>query len=360
MSESKFVVIDGNEVPYEAGELVLHAARRCGVEIPTLCHDDRLDPAGACRMCLVEVEGQRRLQPACNLRTSPGMVVRTGTAQVERNRRFLLSLHLADTVPASEVADDPEPSRLHALAERYGTAGEWAAVESPRAEAHGSDNPYISFRPDRCIACGLCTRYCDEVEGVSAITLFDRGAKTTIATVEGASLTETTCEMCGGCVAVCPTGAMGDRRAIEWGKAERELEQVRTTCNFCGVGCQIDLHVDREANRVVKATPPPPGETVNDGNLCVKGRFAFDFVHHGDRLTVPLVRDTRGGELREATWEEALDRAATGLGKVAGTHGADSLAFISSSRCTGEENYLMQKMARAAFDTHNVHQCAAT
>jgi predicted molibdopterin-dependent oxidoreductase YjgC len=234
-------------------------------------------------------------------------------------------------------------------------------VESPRAaEAHGSDNPYITFRPDRCIACGLCTRYCDEIEGVSAITLYARGAHTTIASAEGRSLVDTTCEMCGGCVAVCPTGAMGDRRSLETGKPHRELEQVRTTCNFCGVGCQIDLNVDRATNRVVKVTAPPPGTTVNDGNLCVKGRFAYDFIHHEDRLTAPLVRDQETGELVETTWDDALDRVAAGLGAVAAEHGPDALAFISSSRCTGEENYLMQKMARAAFRTHNIHQCAAT
>jgi predicted molibdopterin-dependent oxidoreductase YjgC len=352
------VIIDGNEVPLRDGQTVLGAAREIGLEIPTLCHDDRLTPAGACRMCLVEVEGSHLMQPACATRTGPGMVVRTATARVERNRRFILSLHLADTVAERQAAEDAGPSKLFELAEVHGTAGEWPAVDSPRRDRPQDVNRYIAYRPDRCIACSLCTRYCDEVEAVSAITLAFRGAETTISTADAISLTDSTCELCGGCIDVCPTGAMTELPALEYGKSESELEKVRTTCNFCGVGCQLDLNVDREADRVVKATSPPPGTTVNDGNLCVKGRFANDFIHHPERLTEPLVRD--GDGLRPASWDEALGRVAEGLLGVRDRHGGDALAFISSSRCTGEENYLMQKLARAGFETHNVHQCAAT
>lgn len=360
MTDSRFVIIDGNEIDYRQGETVLEAARRAEIEIPVLCHDDRLEPAGACRACLVEVEGQRLMQPACALKTTPGMVVRTETSRVARNRRFILSLHMADTVQDRATADDANPNRLFEYAERYGTAGNWTPVESPRKGRPLDNNPFVSYRPDRCILCAACVRYCDEVEAVSAITLANRGAHTTISTADEIALHHSTCELCGGCIAVCPTGAMTEKPALAYGKSERELEKVRTTCNFCGVGCQLDLNVDREANRVVKATSPPPGTTVNDGNLCVKGRFANEFIHHEDRLTVPLVRSPATGELEEASWDEALDRAVRGLRDVSERHGADSLAFISSSRCTGEENYLLQKMARAGFGTHNVHQCAAT
>ena len=359
MSESKFVVIDGNEVPFHQGETILEAARQAEVEIPTLCHDDRLTPAGACRICLVEVEGSNLMQPACHTKVSPGMVVRTNTSRVDRNRQFILSLHLADTVQDRQTAEDNNPSRLFELADTYGTAGDWVSVDSPRQGRPGDTNPFIEYRADRCIACSLCTRYCDEVEAVSAITLAHRGGRTTISTADLESLTDTTCELCGGCIDVCPTGAMTEKQAVLYGKPEKDLEKVRTTCNFCGVGCQIDLNVDREANHVVKATSPPPGTTVNDGNLCVKGRFANDFIHHEDRLTEPLIRD-EAGHLQPASWEAALDRVAAGLLSVKAEHGNDALAFISSSRCTKEENYLMQKMARAAFQTHNVHQCAAT
>jgi predicted molibdopterin-dependent oxidoreductase YjgC len=359
MTESKFVIIDGNETLHRQGETILQAARRLSIEIPTLCHDDRLTPAGACRICLVEVDGANLMQPACATLTTPGMVVRTTTPRVSRNRRFILSLHLADTIQDRAVAEDANPSRLHDLAATLGTAGEWTAVTSPRQGRPQDTNPFVEYRPDRCIACSLCTRYCDEVEAVSAITLAFRGAATTIATADDRSLTKTTCELCGGCIDVCPTGAMTEKPALAYGKPEIDLEKVRTTCNFCGVGCQLDLNVDRSTNRVVKATSPPPGATVNDGNLCVKGRFANDFIHHPDRLTEPLVRND-SGVLEPASWEVALGRVAAGLLDVQQDHGSDALAFISSSRCTGEENYLMQKLARAAFSTHNVHQCAAT
>ncbi len=359
MSESKFVIIDGNEIDYREGETVLEAARRLEIEIPVLCHDDRLEPVGACRMCLVEVEGARLMQPACAHRTSPGMVVRTTTPKVDRNRKFILSLHLADTVSDRERAEDNNPSKLFEYSDAYGTAGDWPAVDSPRQARAHDKNAFIEYRPEHCILCAACVRYCDEVEAVSAITLAGRGSSTTIATADLLPLDNTTCELCGGCIAVCPTGAMTEKTALAWGKPERELEKVRTTCNFCGVGCQLDLNVDREANHVVKVTSPPPGTTVNDGNLCVKGRFANDFIHHEDRLTVPLIR-TDDGSFREASWDEALDRTVQGLQAVSEKHGSDALAFISSSRCTGEENYLLQKMARAAFETHNVHQCAAT
>jgi len=359
MSDSKYIVIDGNELEFREDETILQAARRAEIEIPTLCHDDRLTPAGACRICLVEVEGARLMQPACHTKANAGMVVRTATPKVERNRQFITSLHLADTVADRETAEDNNPSRLHEMAERYGTLGEWASVASPRQGREHDDNPFVGFRPDRCIACSLCTRYCDQVEAVSAISLAFRGAHTTISTADARPLTDTTCELCGGCIDVCPTGAMTEKPALAWGKPERELEKVRTTCNFCGVGCQIDLNIDREANRIVKATSPPPGTTVNDGNLCVKGRFANDFVHHEERLDTPLIRG-EDGELHPATWDEALTRVVDGLQGVADRHGDDALCFISSSRCTGEENYLFQKMARAAFRTQNVHQCAAT
>jgi predicted molibdopterin-dependent oxidoreductase YjgC len=361
MTDSRYVVIDGNELEHRDGETILECAARADIGIPTICHDPRLSPAGACRMCLVEVDGSRLMQPACAMKTAPGMVVRTRTPKVERNRRFIVSLHLVDTVSERQIAEDNNPSRLFELADTYGTAGDWPQVETPRTGRPHDENPFIQFRPDRCIACSLCTRYCDEVEAVSAITLAFRGAETTISTADGRPLPETTCELCGGCIDVCPTGAMTERQAVLYGKPERELDKVRSTCNFCGVGCQVDLNVDRAANRVVKVTSPPPGTTVNDGNLCVKGRFANDFIHHPDRLTTPLVRHGgKDGELRPASWDEALDRVVEGLQAVAAEHGDDSLAFISSSRCTGEENYLMQKMARAAFHTHNVHQCAAT
>lgn len=349
--------------PLKPGDTILDVARRNGVEIPTLCHDPRLDPAGACRTCLVEVEGWRRMPPACATRAAAGMRVISESPRIERHRRSLLSLYMTDHPKDRELSETGAADGLLDMVQSFGTHGDWGSLPHLRADRPADQNPYINFNPDTCIVCARCTRYCDEVEGVSAITLAGRGAETTIATPDLLSLMETSCELCGGCIAVCPTGAMGEKLPLVRGaKPERELEKVRSTCNFCGVGCQLDLNVDRDPDgpdRVVKVTSPEPGTTTNDGNLCVKGRFAYDFIHHEERLTTPLIRGA-DGELHPASWEQALQAAAEGLRAVEARHGADGLAFISSSRCTMEENYLVQKLSRVVFGTNNVHQCAAT
>lgn len=358
------LTLDGREVTFALGETILDVARREGVIIPTLCADDRLDPAGACRTCLVEVEGQRRLLPSCATPAAPGQKVTSASARVERHRQTLYALYLADQPPYDE--DSPaQPCELHAQAKAHGADLTWPKMEPLRQARPHDDNVYIRFQAEKCILCARCTRYCEEVEQVSAITLAHRGAHTTISTADGLPLQDTTCELCGGCVAVCPTGAMTEARPlIEHAKPEHALTKVRTTCNYCGVGCQMDLLVDEDANdgrgRVVKVKSPAPGSTTNDGNLCVKGRFAYDFVEHGDRIMSPLVRDRATGKLEPASWEIALERIENGIRAVREKYGDDAIGMVSSSRCTGEENYLMQKIARGVFHTNNIHQCAAT
>lgn len=351
--------IDGQELPIEAGDTVLSVAARAGIEIPTLCHDPRLGAAGACRSCLVEVAGEPRLSAACTRKAQEGMVVDTQCERVERHRRNLLALYLADHPAARPLSGSSE---LFDMADRVGAPRDWGRLES-RRDQRVDPNHYVHFDAERCILCARCVRYCDEVEAVNAIALAGRGPETTIATADQRSLLDTSCELCGGCIDTCPTGAMSEKVQLLRGAVEdARLEKVRTTCGYCGVGCQVDLNVDRragEGGRVVKVTSPEPGSTVNDGNLCVKGRFAYDFLDHEDRLTTPLVRDA-GGVLREVSWDEALDRAAEGLLAVKRRHDAHALGFVSSSRCTMEENYLVQKLARAAFGTNNCHQCAAT
>ena len=354
MSDGFSIELDGAAYDADEGETILEVAERHGFEIPTLCHDPRLDPAGACRTCLVEVDGSRRLMPACATKVNAGMKVQTKNERVDRHLKVLLSLYAADhDLPEAGQSNGNE---LAAMAESVGELLPIPAIHAPREDRPAETNPYLGFDPSLCILCARCTRYCDEVEAVSAITLSERGAATTIATAAQVSLIDTTCELCGGCVDTCPTGALFELKAAALRK-EAPPEKIRTTCNYCGVGCQMDLNV--KDGKVVKVTSPPPGETLNDGNLCVKGRFAYDFIHHEERLKTPFVRD-ENDTLVPATWEEAIRRTAEGLQGVADRHGADSLGFISSSRCTMEENYLMQKLARAVFRTNNVHSCAAT
>ncbi len=364
MSATPELYVDGQPLDFVPGETILEVTRRAKRDVPTLCHDPRLEPAGACRSCLVEVEGQRRLVPACKTPAAAGMWITTANERIERHRKLLMALYLSDHVQGSGACEDGAPCEVHALSAKVGAPTDLFSLNSQRGEDRQDRNPFIQYRQDRCILCARCVRYCDEVEGVSAITLAGRGSKTTISTANAISLYDSTCELCGGCVAVCPTGAMTEKMPLVAGSpAERALEQVRTTCNYCGVGCQLDLNVDRNGNegrgKLVKITSPPAGTAPNDGNLCVKGRFAYDFMDHPERLTVPLVRGA-DGELHEATWEEAITRSAQGLQCVAAEHGPSALGFVSSSRCTIEENYLVQKLARAVFGTNNVHQCAAT
>jgi predicted molibdopterin-dependent oxidoreductase YjgC len=303
-------------------------------------------------MCLVTVEGQPRPVPACATSVAEGMVVSTN-GENERHRRVLTEMLLSEHHEPSPAG---RPNELLDLAEELGASAPLVLPE--RRKPYDDHNRLMGYDPDACILCNRCVRYTQEVMQCSALSLEGRGPHARIVPTWERSWLDTECELCGGCLSVCPTGAIYEKFLEGSGVEERSLAQVRTTCTFCGVGCQIDLNVDPETKRIVKVTSKPEYVS-NEGDLCVKGRFAFAFVHHPDRLNKPLVRGD-DGELHPTTWDHALDVAAAGLKGVMERHGPQAVGVLASARLTNEENYLIQKLARTALGTNSVHSCEAT
>jgi predicted molibdopterin-dependent oxidoreductase YjgC len=348
------LTVDGRTVEAQEGELLVHALARNGVFVPTLCHDSKLDPYGGCRVCVVELEGAPRPVPTCATRAQPGMVISTN-GRAGKLRRTLTEMLLVEHLNASPGG---RPNELVGLAEELGAEAPFVLPDA-RREPYDDRNRLMGYDPDACILCNRCVRYTQEVMQCSALSLEGRGAEARIVPTWDRSWLDTECELCGGCLSVCPTGAIYEK--FEEGAPagrEAELNKVKSTCTFCGVGCQIDINVDRAANRIVKITSDP-SYLPNEGDLCVKGRFAFNFVHHPDRLTEPLVRG-EDGELHETSWENALAVAAEGLKEVSDRHGPQSIGFLASARLTMEENFLIQKLARAVIGSNSVHSCEAT
>lgn len=352
--------MNGHAITALPGQTIMEAAQSNGVNIPHLCHEPRLKPAGACRLCQVHLGDETRPPVlACCTPACEGAHVITESPELSARRKAILELLLSEHRVACTSCDADGGCTLQDLSYRYG-AREWVYGTYKHSEAaainYTMDNRGIEYDVEKCVRCSRCVRFCEEVQGVSALTFDGRGITMKVNTAHGRALHESDCELCGGCVRVCPTGALREKAAKGLGR-ERELSKVRTTCTYCGVGCQMDLNVNRERNRIVRVTTEP-GMGSNDGNLCVKGHFAFDFVHSPERLTKPLIREK--GAFREATWEEALALTGRRLREIRDKYGPDGIAFLSSSRCSNEENYLMQKIARTAGGTNNIDQCATT
>jgi predicted molibdopterin-dependent oxidoreductase YjgC len=353
MSSMVRFTIDGVQASAPEGELLVHAAARHGVFIPTLCHDDKLDPYGGCRMCVVGVEGSPRPLPACATRVAEGMVVSTNSS-VPAYRKTLTEMLLAEHLDPNPGG---RPNELTDLAAELDAEAPFVLPDAKRKD-YEDRNQLMGYTPDACILCNRCVRYTQEVMQCSALSLEGRGPHARIVPTWERSWLDTECELCGGCLSVCPTGAIFEKFLEGTEQPERELVKTKTTCTFCGVGCQVDLNVDPQTNRIVKVTSDP-SYVSNEGNLCVKGRFAFNFVHHPDRLTKPMVR-REDGELHETSWEDALQVAADGLNRVKAEHGPQAIGFLASARLTMEENFLIQKLARSVIGTNSIHSCEAT
>ncbi len=333
-----------HEVP--GGTTVLEALRRVGIVVPTLCHDDRLRPHSVCRMCVVEVEGEPHLLPSCSTRLEDGMVVRTDSSRVEDARRTSLTL-LARRCPPETLAE-PEPHAFAAYLRERSLQGELHGETDPAWV--DDSHPYIHVDMARCIDCLRCVRICDEVQGQFVWRVWNRGDEIRIHPDSGTSLAESSCVGCGACVSACPTGALADKRLRSLGPA---AETTRTTCPYCGVGCEMDVRTrDGRIFQILPALDAP----VNKGHLCIKGRYAFEYVESGERLTVPLLRGSSG--LRPATWDEALRFVADRMRDIRSRHGPQSCGVLGSARATNEENYVAQKFARVVLGTNNVDCCA--
>lgn len=349
------LTIDDRGVEARPGQTILQVASSLGIRIPTLCHDPRLRPFSACRVCLVEVERARNLVTACSVEVQEGMVVRTNTPRVIDTRKFIIELILSDHPRDCMTCDKCGECSLQDLAYEYGVRNSRFFREPTRGIVP-DPNTMILRDDSKCILCGRCVRICDEVEQAEALDFINRGFDTVVGPAYGTTLLGTTCEFCGQCVSTCPVGALSERQAVGKGRAW-ELEKVKTVCAYCGVGCNLFLNVNKNTGRLAKVSSQV-GTVPNNGNLCIKGRFGYDFVHHPDRLTQPLIR--KEGRLVEASWDEALDLVASKLKETKEKYGPQGIACVGSSKCTNEENYLMMKLARAVLGTNSIDQCART
>ncbi len=347
------VVVDGIPVSVPVGTSVMRAAADAGVGVPKLCATDSLQPFGSCRLCLVEIDGKKGTPASCTTPCEPGMVVRTQTQRVEELRRNVMELYISDhpldclTCPANGDCELQDMAGVVGLREvRYGYEGE-NHLDAPTDDS----NPYFSFDESKCIVCSRCVRACDEIQGTLALTIVGRGFDSKVSP-GGRSFFDSECVSCGACVQACPTATLEEKSVIDLGMPTRT---VQTTCAYCGVGCSFNAEL--RGDELVRMVPAKDGGA-NEGHSCVKGRFAWGYATHTDRVLTPLVRESIDEPWREASWEEAIGFAADRIRDIQSRHGVDSVGGITSSRCTNEEVFVVQKMVRAAFGTNNVDTCA--
>jgi formate dehydrogenase major subunit len=363
------VTIDGIRVAVPAGTTLYDAAKQAGIDIPVLCHAPHLQPVAVCRVCVVEVEGARVLQAACIRQAENGMVVQTQSDKVNRSRAMLVELLMSDYPKQGNGIPTSYTGKRDALRDLAQSQG----VTTPRFPARPFDNgrdtssPVIVVDHNACILCDRCIRACDDVQSNEVIGRAGKGYKTRIAFDNDLPMGQSTCVSCGECMAACPTGALLDKPLTLRANVDTPHTQVDSLCPYCGVGCSITYSVDTSTNTIIQVSGRE--SPVNHGRLCVKGRYGFDYAHHQERLTVPLMRkpeyypkavDGLANPLeafREATWDEALTLAAQRFMTIKQTFGGQALAGFGSAKCSNEDNYLFQKLIRAVFGTNNVDHC---
>ncbi|MHB1508029.1 MAG: formate dehydrogenase subunit alpha [Acidimicrobiales bacterium] len=346
--------IDGQSVTVPAGTSVMRAAALCGVEVPKLCATDSLQPFGSCRLCLVEIDGRKGTPASCTTPAAEGMRVATQTPRLERLRRGVMELYISDhpldclTCAANGDCELQDMAGAVGLRDvRYGYAG-----DNHLGAEKDESNPYFTFDPSKCIVCSRCVRACDEVQGTLALTIEGRGFQSKVAPGPAGNFLQSECVSCGACVQACPTATLEEKSVIALGVPRRT---VLTTCAYCGVGCSFKAEL--RGDEVVRMVPYKDGGA-NSGHSCVKGRFAWGYATHKDRIVSPMLREKITDEWREVSYDEALSFAADRLKAIQARYGRDSIGGITSSRCTNEEVYVVQKMIRAGFGNNNTDTCA--
>jgi formate dehydrogenase major subunit len=345
--------IDGHAVAVPRGTSVMAAAMTLGTKIPKLCATDSLEPFGSCRLCLVQIEGRRGFPASCTTPAEDGMVVHTQNDTIAKRRRGVMELYISDhpldclTCSANGDCELQDMAGAVGLREvRYGHDGA-SHRDAPKDES----NPYFTFEASKCIACSRCIRACEEVQGTFALTMEGRGFDSKVSP-GGTDFMSSECVSCGACVQACPTATLNEKSVIALGTPEHS---VVTTCAYCGVGCSFKAEM--KGDQLVRMVPYKDGKA-NEGHSCVKGRFAFGYATHKDRKTKPMIRARITDPWREVSWEQAINHAASELRRIQAKYGQEAIGGITSSRCTNEETFLVQKMIRGAFGNNNVDTCA--
>ncbi|SDK55366.1 formate dehydrogenase alpha subunit [Methylophilus rhizosphaerae] len=345
--------IDGVDVTVPEGTSIMHAAQLSGVTVPKLCATDSLEPFGSCRLCLVEIEGRRGYPASCTTPVAPGIKVKTQTPKLADVRRGVMELYISDhpldclTCAANGDCELQDMAGAVGLREvRYGYEG-----ENHLGQAKDESNPYFTFDPSKCIVCSRCVRACEETQGTFALTIQGRGFESKVA-AGNHNFLDSECVSCGACVQACPTATLMEKTVIDAGTPEHK---VTTTCAYCGVGCSFDAEMKGE--EVVRMTPSKAGGA-NHGHSCVKGRFAWGYATHADRITTPMIRKSIHDPWQKVDWDEAINYAASEIKRIQAQYGKEAVGGITSSRCTNEEVYVTQKLIRAVFGVNNVDTCA--
>src|ERR1700736_599405 len=347
--------IDGRVISVPEGTSVIRAAAEAGIHVPKLCATDSLEPFGSCRLCLVEVEGQRGFPASCTTPVRAGMEGRTESPALARLRRGVMELYISDhpldclTCPANgncELQDMAGAGGLREVRYRNGDGANHLHAEKDHS------NPYFTFDSSKCIVCSRCVRACEEVQGTFALTIAGSGFGSAVSAGMGEAFLDSECVSCGACVQACPTATLIEKSVIEIGQPEHS---VVTTCAYCGVGCSFKAEM--RGTELVRMVPYKDGKA-NHGHSCVKGRFAWGYATHRERILKPMIRARISDPWREVSWDEALGHAAAELKRIQAKYGKYSVGAITSSRCTNEETYLIQKLVRAGFGNNNTDTCA--